>query len=133
VRPRYREGYRAEIVPLVCETYLSARDAGVITLPGQMKVVKACDIIMRSLAKLGIVALVDEATGYQDVRDRVALQKLLEKYVTDEWSKWTRRFLLRIFEDCTRRKIVANPAARMNLMLAATRQNNYHADSECLF
>ena len=47
---------------------------------------------MRSLAKLGIVALVDEATGYQDVRDRLALQKILEKYITDEWARWTRRF-----------------------------------------
>ena len=46
----------------------------------------------RSLAKLGIVALVDEATGYQEVRDRLALQKILEKYITDEWAKWTKRF-----------------------------------------
>jgi len=32
---------------------------------------------MRALAHIGITALVDEATGYQEVRDRLALQKIL--------------------------------------------------------
>jgi hypothetical protein len=76
-----KKGYRAEIVPLVCEVYLSARDVEGALHPSQQKVAKACEIIMRSLAKLGIVALVDEATGYQDVRDRLALQKILEKNI----------------------------------------------------
>ncbi len=87
-----KRGYRAEIVPLVCEVYLSARDVPGALYTSQEKIAKACEIIMRSLAKLGIVALVDEATGYQEVRDRMALQKILEKYVTDEWAKWTRTF-----------------------------------------
>jgi hypothetical protein len=60
--------------------------------PSQEKIAHACKIIMRSLAKLGIIALVDEATGYQELRDRLALQKMLEKYFTDEWAKWTRTF-----------------------------------------
>jgi P63C domain len=87
-----KRGYRAEIVPLVCEVYLSARDVPDGLQLSQHKIAKACEIIMRSLAKLGIVALVDEATGYQEVRDRLALQKILEKYVTDEWARWTRTF-----------------------------------------
>jgi len=48
---------------------------------------------LRGLARIGILALVDEATGYQDVRDpRLRLQVILNRYLKDEWSKWTKRF-----------------------------------------
>jgi len=86
-----KSGYRADIIPLVCDVYLQARANRALTA-SQQKMAMACEIMVRSLAKLGIVALIDEATGYQDVRDRLALQKILEKYITDEWAKWTRRF-----------------------------------------
>jgi hypothetical protein len=42
------------------------------------------ELVHRGLARVGIVALVDEATGYQEIRDRLALQAILDKYVTDE-------------------------------------------------
>lgn len=84
-------GYRAEILPRVCEVYLRARDDGNL-LKTQEKFAIACDIVMRGLAYVGIIALVDEATGYQEVRDRIALQKILDKYINDEWAKWTKTF-----------------------------------------
>ena len=62
-------GYRAEILPMVCEVYLKARDAGV--LPSNQKhVAEKADILIRALAHVGIIALVDEVTGYQSVRSR---------------------------------------------------------------
>lgn len=84
-------GYEAELLPTVCEVMLQARDAGVLQ-PQQIRLAVQADILMRGLAHVGIVALVDEATGYQEVRDRIALQKILDKYVTGEWSKWTKTF-----------------------------------------
>lgn len=84
-------GYEVDILPMVCEVYLNARDAGVL-LPVQEHIAKRCDLIMRGLARVGIIALVDEATGYQEVRDRLALQAILEKYLTDEWAGWTKTF-----------------------------------------
>ncbi|HEW79575.1 MAG TPA: hypothetical protein ENH34_06415 [Phycisphaerales bacterium] len=84
-------GYRAELLPKVCEVYLKARDEGKL-LKTQLKFAKACDLLMRGLAHVGIVALVDEATGYQEVRDRKALQVILDKYITDELAKWTKTF-----------------------------------------
>jgi hypothetical protein len=58
---------------------LKARDAGTLS-PNQIKVPKQADILMRGLAAVGIIALVDEATGYQDWRSRNALaQKSLWK------------------------------------------------------
>lgn len=84
-------GYRAELLPQVCEVYLKARDAGVL-LKNQEKFARACDMLMRALAHVGIVALVDEATGYQEFRERDALQALLDRYLRKELAAWARQF-----------------------------------------
>ena len=82
-------GFKAEILPKVCEVYLKARDAGAL-LTSQQKFAVACDLIMRGLAHVGIIALVDEATGYQEVRDRLALQAILDKYLAQEFAAWAK-------------------------------------------
>jgi len=61
---RIVNGYDATILPLVCDAWLSARDAGVLK-PSQLDKAQNAEILMRSLAKVGIIALVDEVTGYQ--------------------------------------------------------------------
>ncbi len=84
-------GYRAEILPHICDIYLSARDDGVLT-ENQKPLAIASDILMRSLAKVGIVALIDEATGYQYEREARALQELLAQYVAKEFLPWVKTF-----------------------------------------
>ncbi|MCZ8535252.1 P63C domain-containing protein [Psychrobacillus psychrodurans] len=79
------------MIPLLCDIYLSARVDGILTNQ-QQKLAIASEIIVRSLSKLGIVALVNEATGYQVDRDRDELQKLLSKYIAKELLPWTKRF-----------------------------------------
>jgi P63C domain len=83
--------YKAELLPQVCEVYLRARDEGVL-LKSQEKFARACDMLMRGLAHVGIVALVDEATGYQEVRDRLALQEILDKFLRKEFAAWAKQF-----------------------------------------
>jgi len=85
------KGFDAKVLPGVCEVWLKARDAGVLT-ERQLNTAKQAEILMRGLANIGITALIDEATGYQEIRDKQALQKILDKYLTDEWAKWTKRF-----------------------------------------
>jgi len=89
-------GYDAELLPMVCEVYLKLRDerlAATGEIPAMHKhIVKACDILMRGLAHIGIVALVDEATGYQEFRDRNALQALLDRYLRKELAAWAKCF-----------------------------------------
>ena len=58
----------------------------------QEKFALACEMLVRGLAHIGIIALVDEATGYQEIRDRLALQKILEAYISKELLKWAKRF-----------------------------------------
>ena len=41
---------------------------------------------------MGIIALVDEATGYQEIRDRRALHKILDAYLLPDRAKWAKRF-----------------------------------------
>lgn len=55
-------GYPAELLPKVCEVFLKARDAGVLAA-NQIHIAKQADVLMRGLAHVGIMALVDEATG----------------------------------------------------------------------
>ncbi|WP_308620111.1 P63C domain-containing protein [uncultured Desulfovibrio sp.] len=84
-------GIEATLLPRVCEVYLRARDAGAL-LPTQMHIVERADILIRSFAKVGIIALVDEATGYQEEREKDALNKLLSLYLSEERLKWAKRF-----------------------------------------
>lgn len=49
-------------------------------------------ILVRGFARVGIIALVDEATGYQADRARDALAKILEEFVAKELRKWVRTF-----------------------------------------
>lgn len=84
-------GYRAELLPLVCEVYLKARDADALP-PNQVHVAKQADILVRGLAHVGIIALVDEATGYQDLRAKNELAAILEAFVAKELQPWIRTF-----------------------------------------
>ena len=84
-------GYRAELLPEVCEVYLKAREAGTLA-PNQRPVAQQAEILMRGLAKVGIIALVDEATGYQELRARNALAEILEQFIAKELQAYVRTF-----------------------------------------
>ena len=86
-----KEGYKADILPLVADLYLKARDAGVLVTT-QIDTAKKAEMLIRSLARVGITALVDEATGYQYERERDELQKILKVYISEELLKWEKRF-----------------------------------------
>lgn len=84
-------GYRAELLPVTCELYLKARQNK--TLPhNQEHVARQAEILVRGLAQVGIIALVDEATGYQEVRTRDALARILETFVDQELQAWVQTF-----------------------------------------
>ena len=84
-------GYDAALLPKVCEVYLEARDKKA-ALSSQRHIVETCDLLMRGLAHVGIIALVDEATGYQEDRARDELQKILAAYISEALLPWTKRF-----------------------------------------
>ena len=97
-------GYEATILPDVCDYILSCRDAGLLDSERSAKTVAACNGLIRALAKVGIIALVDEATGYQYDRARDALAKILEKFIAKELQPWTRTFPLEFYKEIFRLK-----------------------------
>lgn len=94
-------GYKAELLPILCEAWLSARAAGALQA-NQKSIAQAAEIIVRGLAKVGIIALVDEATGYQETRARDALAKILEAYVADELQPWVKTFDVGFYKEMFR-------------------------------
>ncbi len=84
-------GYRAELLPQICYVYVDAEKAGVLS-PKQKIVAERCHILIRGFATVGIIALVDEATGYQYTREKDELQKILKAYISPELLPWQKRF-----------------------------------------
>ena len=84
-------GYDARILPIVCDIWLKAREAGALQKQQLDKAQKA-EILMRALAHVGILALVDEATGYQSIRAKDALAKILEAFVAKELRPYVSKF-----------------------------------------
>lgn len=84
-------GYNAKVLPAVCEIYLKASDDG--ALPSNQKhVAVQAGILVRGLAHVGIIALVDEVTGYQEARTKDALAQILEAFIDKELNAWVSTF-----------------------------------------
>jgi hypothetical protein len=58
----------------------------------QRHIAAQAEIFVRAFARVGVIALVDEVTGYQATRDRQALHRILEAYIAKELLPWTKRF-----------------------------------------
>lgn len=77
----------------LCAAYSSAAESSEVKLTERQKqiAVKA-NAFLRACAKVGIVALVDEATGYQYERAQDALKFKLNLYLQEEMRKWEKTF-----------------------------------------
>lgn len=89
-------GYNALAIKKVAEVYLQFRDVSLRTtgkVPERYeRMIAASDALIRGLAEIGIVALVDEATGFQEVRQKHALQEILDAFLLKELAAWAKRF-----------------------------------------
>lgn len=96
-------GIKADLVPAVCDVWLKARDANVLT-KHQKRIAMKAELLVRGLAHVGIIALVDEATGYQDARARDDLARILKAFVTRELRKWVTTFPPEYYKELFRLK-----------------------------
>jgi hypothetical protein len=106
-------GIPASLLPEICQIWLSAREKGALTNK-QLTTATKAEILMRGFAHTGIVALVDEATGYQEIRPRDALQKYLEMIVRKELAAWARKFPAEFYENIYRLKGWPWPGMKKN-------------------
>jgi hypothetical protein len=84
-------GYEAILLIEICDLYLEAREQGTLGRR-QENLAEMAEIIVRATAKLGIIALIDEATGYQAVRSKQALQLKLQAFISEDMEEWAQMF-----------------------------------------
>ena len=96
-------GYPASILVDICRAILAARAAGALQKQ-QLHIAQRCEIVILGLASVGINALVDEVTGYQEIRTKQALATILEKFIDKELQPWTKTFPFDFYEQIYRLK-----------------------------
>lgn len=108
-RGQKAQGYKVELLPLVCDVYLDARKSGNVLTESQQKVAMQAEVLIRGFARVGIVALVDEATGYQRDRASDALSKILEQFIAKELQPWVKTFPDEFYEQLFRLRGLSFP------------------------
>ena len=94
-------GYPATMLADICEAVLDARDAGVLQHQ-QRHIADRCEVLLRGFARIGIVALVDEVTGYQRIRAENALADILEAFIAKNLQPWNKTFPYEFYEELYR-------------------------------
>lgn len=91
-------GYEATILPDLCAVFIEAGRRGVLGKRSEHLAERAA-LLQHAFAFVGIIALVDEATGYQGHRPQDALQAFLEKVISRELAAWVKRFPDEFYEN----------------------------------
>jgi len=96
---RQTKGIPHDLAIDICRGFVNARDAYLVDPSGsraltsrQMEMAMIAGMFLSACAKVGLAALIDEATGYQHDRARDALQVKLRAYLADEMRKWEKTF-----------------------------------------
>lgn len=84
-------GYEATVLADICDSVLEARKQGTLHYQ-QVHIADRCEALVRAFAKVGIIALVDEATGFQYDRPRRDLEEQLKKFLSESLRRWVRTF-----------------------------------------
>jgi hypothetical protein len=84
-------GYEATILADICDAVLAARSKKLLH-PQQAKIADQCEILVRGFARVGILALVDEITGFSLERDKANLARILEAFVAKEIQPYIKTF-----------------------------------------
>lgn len=98
-------GYLADLLPEICNAILALAENKMLPVGSEYKdVAKQSRKLLKSLANVGLIALIDEVTGYQEYRDKHALQDILDKYLKKEYAAWAKRFPDKFYKEMFRLK-----------------------------
>lgn len=95
-------GYEATLLIDLCSAIIEAFENPALDISETYY--RNANVIIRAVAKVGIIALVDEATGYNKAKERAKdeLQQWLSKFINNEAEKWVKTFPDQFFEDIYR-------------------------------
>jgi P63C domain len=85
-------GITAEQFEAILTGYVQALNAKTLTTDRQREIAITCAILSTAFLRVGIIAQIDEATGYQYVRAEDALQIKLRAFIADELRAWEKTF-----------------------------------------
>ncbi len=94
-------GIEASLLPKICNALLKVRDAKEMH-PSQEAIIAQADIIMRGLAEIGIIALVDEATGYIDDKDKEEYRDIFREFIRQQAGDYEKEFPPQFFDSIYR-------------------------------
>lgn len=80
-------GFDSDTLIDIAEAVIRADNAGTLQKQ-QAAIAHQCRVITSSLTRIGLIALIDEATGYQTKRDSDELQQILSAYLLPEHRPW---------------------------------------------
>lgn len=95
-------GMTAETFLDLCTAYVRARDDERLATPRQIEIARKASMVLAASAKVGLIALIDEATGYQYERAQDALRLKLRLYLEEEMRQWEKTFPDELWEQFAR-------------------------------
>jgi hypothetical protein len=90
-------GYEAGVLIDVCDAIIQAKNQEKL-VPSQFSMALRAEILIRAAAKLGIVALIDEATGFIADKRKEEYRELFREFIRDEFRKWSEAFPAPFFD-----------------------------------
>jgi hypothetical protein len=85
-------GLTAETFLAICRAYVAASAAGALQTDRQRTIAAQAAVFLAACADIGLIALIDEATGYQLMRPEDALRIKLNLFLEDEMRQWEKTF-----------------------------------------
>jgi hypothetical protein len=84
------DGYEGTVLIDVCVAIIEAKKQDLLS-PSQEFLSVQAEIIIRSAAKLGIIALIDEAVGFAD-KAKDEYRRLFQEFIRNEFAQWEKEF-----------------------------------------
>jgi DNA-binding transcriptional regulator YdaS (Cro superfamily) len=85
-------GITAECFLEICRAFVRADNAGALRTEVALDIARNASAFLAACANVGLIALIDEATGYQYMRANDALQVKLKAYLEEEIRPWEKTF-----------------------------------------
>ena len=97
--PMMGKGIEASTFLDICSAYVEAMDSGLLETRRQREIAMKASVLLSACAKTGLIALIDEATGYQYDRAEDALQMKLQAFIAEEMRDWEKTFPDELWEE----------------------------------
>ena len=120
-------GYPADIMADICNAILKMGERTLVHIE-YPEAAKRARVLLDGFARVGIQALVDEATGFQYARERDALQKILDRYLLEAHAAWAKRFpdeFYRLIYELKRWELDPNSTQRPSIVGTITKDIVY--------